>query len=68
MPSYELVIGRGPQSGAMAGPTGFSWTTEGATTVLRTMVSQDDLARVLETLEASGLGLVFLRQVDATGG
>jgi hypothetical protein len=65
MPRYELVLNGVLSEGSMAGPPGFSYTTDGATTVLRTRMDQDDLTRVLETLEALGLGLVSLRQVDA---
>jgi hypothetical protein len=61
---YELVIGGVLSSDSIAGLPESSWTKEGDTTVLRAVMNQDDLARVLEAIEALGLGLVSLQQVE----
>jgi hypothetical protein len=60
---YELVIGGLLSSDSIAGLPESSWTKEGDTTVLRAVMSQDDLTRVLEAIEALGLGLVSLQQL-----
>jgi hypothetical protein len=65
MTSYELVIGGILSEDSIAGLPGSSWTTEGNTTVLRAAMSHGDLARVLESLESLGLGLLSLRQTGA---
>lgn len=67
MPLYELVIGGVLSGDSIAGLPESSWTTEGDRTVLRAVMTQDDLARVLEAIEALGLGLVSLQQVGASG-
>jgi hypothetical protein len=64
MPHYELVIGGVLSGDSIAGLPESAWTTEGDTTVLRAVMNQDDLARVLEAIEALGLGLVSLQQVE----
>jgi hypothetical protein len=64
---YELVIGGVLRGDSVAGLAESSCTTEGDRTVLRAVMSQDDLARVLEVIEALGLGLVSLQQVGASG-
>jgi hypothetical protein len=60
---YELVIGGLLSSDSIAGLPESSWTKEGDTTVLRAVMSQDDLTRVLEALESLGVGLISLQQV-----
>jgi hypothetical protein len=67
MPRYELVIGGVLGHDSIAGLPESAWTTEGDTTVLRAVMSQDDLTRVLEALESLGLGLVSLQQVGVPG-
>ena len=67
MSLYELVIGGVLSGDSIAGLPESSWTTEGDRTVLRAVMSRDDLTRVLEAIEALGLGLVSLQQVGAPG-
>jgi hypothetical protein len=63
MSLYELVIGGVLSGDSIAGLPESSWTTEGDSTVLRAVMNQDDLARVLEAIESLGLGLISLQQV-----
>jgi hypothetical protein len=63
MPHYELVIGGVLGEDSVAGLPESAWTTEGDTTVLRAVMSREDLARVLEALESLGLGLISLQQM-----
>jgi hypothetical protein len=63
MPRYELVVGGVLGEDSIADLPESAWTKEGDTTVLRAVMSREDLARVLEALESLGLGLVSLQQV-----
>jgi len=67
MSFYELVIGGVLSGDSIAGLPESSWTTEDDRTVLRAVMSHDDLTRVLEAIEALGLGLVSLQQLGASG-
>jgi hypothetical protein len=67
MSLYELVIGGVLSGESIAGLPESSWTTEDDRTVLRAVMSHDDLTRVLEAIEALGLGLVSLQQLGASG-
>ncbi len=65
MPRYELVLEGVLGDESVAKLWGFAATREDDTTVLRgELGSQHDLMSVLEALEALGLGLQSLHQVQ----
>jgi hypothetical protein len=65
MTRYELVLDGVLGDESIAELPGFAATRQGYATLLRgELSSQEDLVGVLETLEALGLGLHRLRQVE----
>jgi hypothetical protein len=65
MTRYELVLDGVLGDESIAELPGFATTRRGDTTLLEgDLSSQEDLVGVLETLEALGLGLHRLRQVQ----